>query len=425
MHPRILILSASTGTGHIRAAEALQQAFAQIRFAGDVRHEDALSYTNAAFRSLYSQTYLDLVNSAPEILGWLYDFLDSPWKNEKHRLAFESLNAGPLIDLLEEYSPDVVISTHFLPADMLSWLICRRRITCQHAIVLTDFDLHAMWLCHHYSLFFVALDETKEHMRRLGFESDRIVVSGIPVHPKFALRNDKQAMRVKHGLRPDLKTVLVSAGGFGVGPVHYLLKSLAGINRYQIVVVCGHNDELKSELDIAIAHSPDEFSSWTVLGYTKDMDELMDAADVIVGKPGGLTSAEAMVKGLAFVIVNPIPGQEERNADHLIEGGAAIRCNNLPALPYKLNALLESPQRLRNLQRNAEQFAMPDAALDIARKVEELTRQAACTPLAISPSGHTCLSRPERALQKAKDVATQILRLGTNRGPESHSFGEA
>lgn len=150
MKAKILILSASTGTGHIRAAEALQQALAQIGFDGDVRHEDALKYTNAAFRTLYSQTYLDLVNSAPEVLGWLYDYFDSPWKNENHRLAFEALNTGPLIGLLTEYQPSLVISTHFLPADMLSWLTCRRRIDSQHAIVLTDFDVHAMWLCHHY-----------------------------------------------------------------------------------------------------------------------------------------------------------------------------------------------------------------------------------------------------------------------------------
>lgn len=144
---KILILSASTGAGHIRAAEALEAAFDDTRFEGEVRHEDALRYTNAAFRGLYSRTYLDLVNNAPEVLGWLYDYFDSPWKNENHRLAFEALNTGPLMKLLRDYKPNLVISTHFLPADILSWLTCKHRIGSQHAVVLTDLDVHAMWLC--------------------------------------------------------------------------------------------------------------------------------------------------------------------------------------------------------------------------------------------------------------------------------------
>lgn len=247
-------------------------------------------------------------------------------------------------------------------------------------------------------------------MTQLGFEPDRLAVTGIPAHPKFAVRHDKQTMRIKHGLHPEMQTVLVSAGGFGVGPVQHLLQSLSGLARCQIVVVCGRNDELRDALELSISGDPDSFRFWKVVGYTTEMNELMDAADVIVGKPGGLTAAEAMIKGLAFVIVNPIPGQEERNADHLIEQGAAIRCNNLPVLPFKLTRLLDNTQQLATLQRNARQLARPHAAIDIARQASDLLRSP-MRSLACSPPGHVCLTKSELVFKRAKEVATQILGL--------------
>jgi processive 1,2-diacylglycerol beta-glucosyltransferase len=403
---RILILSASMGTGHTRTAQALVCAFNEIGWAGQVRHEDALQYTNLGFANLYSQTYLDLVNNAPELLGWLYDYFDSPWKDENHRLAFEALNTRPLIKLLDQYDPHLVISTHFLPADILSWLTCRQRTTAQHAVVVTDFDVHAMWLCHHYSQFFVALRETKEHMCGLGFERDRIAVTGIPVHPKFALPKDKLAMRLKHGLERDLPVILVSAGGFGVGPMDHILQALSAITiQHQIVVVCGRNQQLKFDLEPGTKFGG-AGSNMKAIGFTEDMDELMAAADLMVGKPGGLTAAEALVKGLVFVIVSPIPGQEERNADHLVERGAAIRCNNLPALAYKTEKLLGDRQRLERMQHNALTLSRPKAAIAVAEAAQQLL-ETPDRPLAVSPRTHVCLTKSERALKAAQEQVQQ------------------
>jgi processive 1,2-diacylglycerol beta-glucosyltransferase len=366
---KVLILSASAGAGHVRAAQALERAFADLRAAREVRHVDALQFTNKVFRTLYSKTYLDLVDHAPDVLGWLYDWLDTPWEKERRRLAWDKLNTHRFVRMLERYQPDLVLCTHFLPAEIISWLKAKARLGCAQAITVTDFDVHAMWLCHHFEQYFVAIDETREHLLRLGIPAEKVTVSGIPIDPVFAERKDKAAMRAKHGLAADRTTVLVSAGGFGVGPIEHLLASLLDLmHPAQVVVICGRNQELKQRLDALAAERPAGGNTLVPVGYTTEMDEYMSAADVMVGKPGGLTTSEALAKELLLVIVNPIPGQEERNSDHLLEQGAALRCNNLPVLGYKIDRLLDDPARMAGMRAAARRLARPDAARDVVRK---------------------------------------------------------
>src|SRR5262245_35452296 len=240
---RVLILSASAGAGHLRAADAIQKAFTQIGAAREVRNVDVLEHTNKILQHLYSKAYLDMVNKMPEVMGWLYDQLDKPWKNERRRLALDKLNTRPLVKMLKEYDPDIVVCTHFLPAEILSWLKAKKRIQCPQAIVVTDFDVHAMWLCHHYEQYFVALDETRAHMEKLSIAADKLAVTGIPIDPVFGATKDKREMRMKHGLVPEKTTILVSAGGFGVGRVEDISNCLAELrHEAQIVVLCGRNE---------------------------------------------------------------------------------------------------------------------------------------------------------------------------------------
>jgi processive 1,2-diacylglycerol beta-glucosyltransferase len=367
MFKKVLILSASAGAGHIRAAEAVERAFVQMNAAEEVRHIDVLEYTNKLFRHLYSKAYIEMVNKMPEMLGWLYDQLDKPWQNERRRLALDKLNTRPFVKFLKNYQPDITVCTHFLPAEIISWLKAKERISCRQAIVVTDFDVHALWLCHHYERYFVALDETRVHMEKLGIPPEKLTVTGIPIDPLFAEHKDKHAMRVKHGLQEDVTTVLVSAGGFGVGPVGHILESLSSMQHpAQVVALCGRNEELKQRLDKLTAKlAPSSRVSIKTIGYTTEMDELMSASDILLGKPGGLTTSEALAKEMVFVIVNPIPGQEERNSDHLLEEGVAIRCNNLPALAYKIDRLLDDPARFAAMQANSRRLARPHAAREI------------------------------------------------------------
>jgi processive 1,2-diacylglycerol beta-glucosyltransferase len=369
MLKKVLLLSASAGAGHMRAAEAIEKAFKQ-RADGEsreVQHLDILNYTNKVFRHFYSKAYIDLVNKLPEVPGWMYDKLDKPWKNERRRLALDKLNTRPFVKLLREYQPDLIVCTHFLPAEIVSWLKAKERLASRQVIIVTDFDVHAMWLVHHYEHYFVVIEEARVYLEALGIPPSKITVSGLPIDPVFAKKKDKQEMRAKHGLAPDRTTILLSAGGFGVGSVGALVNSLLPLqHRAQIVAICGRNEELKKRLSRQAARAR---SDATVLlkpfGYTQQMDELMAAADLVVGKPGGLTTSEALAKGLVFVIVNPIPGQEERNSDHLLESAVAVRCNNLRTLSYKLDRLLADPARLASMQANARKMGRPNAANEI------------------------------------------------------------
>jgi processive 1,2-diacylglycerol beta-glucosyltransferase len=370
---KVLLLSASAGAGHVRAAEAVEQAFKQRKDSNglEVHHFDVLNYTNKLFRHLYSKAYIDLVNKMPEVPGWVYDKLDKPWKNERRRLALDKLNTRPFVKLLREYQPDLIVCTHFLPAEIVSWLKAKERLASRQVIIVTDFDVHAMWLVHHYERYFVAVDEARVYLETLGIPPEKITVSGIPIDPVFAIKKDKQEMRAKHGLAPDRTTILLSAGGFGVGSVDALVQSLLPLqHRAQVVAICGRNEELKERLHkLASRIKPDANVLLKPFGYTKEMDELMTASDLVLGKPGGLTTSEALAKGLVFVIVNPIPGQEERNSDHLLEGAAAIRCNNLPTLSYKLDRLLADPQRFKSMQANARRMGHPNAAKEIVEQL--------------------------------------------------------
>ena len=372
MFKKVLVLSASAGAGHVRAAQAVEQAFRELGAAREVRHVDTLDYTNKLFRHLYAKAYLDMVANAPAALGWFYDYLDKPWQNERRRLALDRLNTRPFVKLLKQYRPDITVCTHFLPSEIISWLKAKERLACHQSIVVTDFDVHAMWLCRHVEHYFVALDETRLHLEKLGVPASKITVSGIPIDPVFAEPKDKREMRAKYGLREGVTTILVSAGGFGVGPVENILRSLAADLRApaQAVALCGRNEKLKERIDrLAAGLSPESSFSVKSVAHTTAVDEYMAASDILLGKPGGLTTSEALARGLLFVIVNPIPGQEERNSDHLLEEGVAIRCNNLPVLADKIDRLLADPARMSAMRENSRRLAHPNAAREIVAKL--------------------------------------------------------
>ncbi len=371
MFNRLLILSASAGAGHIRAAQAIEQAALQLNAAKEVMHIDTLEYTNKVFRNLYSKAYLEMVNSAPEVLGWIYDHLDTPWKRERRRLAIDKLNTRPFVKFVKKYQPDAIICTHFLPAEIVSWMKAKEKLDTPQGVVITDFDVHALWLCHHYEQYFVAIEEASVHLNKLGIWPDKISVTGIPIDPIFSQDKNKLEMRAKYNLHTDKPTILISAGGFGVGPIELIIKALLQSKHpLQIIAICGKSKELKKQMDSFAASLPqDSPINIKPIGYTKDMDEYMSASDILLGKPGGLTTSEALTKGLVFVIFNPIPGQEERNSDHLLEDGVAIRCNNLPTLAYKLDRLLDDKERFRVMQNNAKNLARPNAAYEIVKKM--------------------------------------------------------
>ncbi len=368
---RILILSTSAGTGHVRAAEALGKVFRHQPETEEVLTVDALKFTNKIFRDFYSSLYIQLVEKAPTFLGWWYKMTDEPWKTDRMRLMLDRLNTGPLIEFIESYSPDITVCTHFLPAELISHLISQAGLRTRLSIIVTDFHFHAMWLCRVFHRYFVATEETRVPLSRLGLPEERITVSGIPIDPIFSQPLDRSAARRALGLDPHLPLLLVSAGALGVGPAEVVAESLRSLTTpVQIVVICGKNPPLRERL-LQVRAEWTNPSPLRVLGFTHEMHKWMAAADLLIGKPGGLTASEAMARGLPMVVVAPIPGQEELNSDYLLEQRAAIKCHEFTTLAFKVDSLLSDPSRLQAMRVAARDAAHPNAALIIVRRLLE------------------------------------------------------
>lgn len=362
----VMIFSGASGAGHISAAEALVSAFQ--RKGVQARHIEVLKYTNPLFRKVYSDLYKELCTKQPDVLGWVYKAMDRPWRYQKRRLALDMLSTVSFVKLLRSEKPDIALCTHFLPAEILVYLKKKKILDIPIGIIVTDYDAHAMWLYRNVNWYFVACEETKAYLSAVGIPPETIYVTGIPIDPIFEQEKSKRDVRLQFGLDPGMTTILMSAGGFGVGPVESLVQSLQHMKQpVQIVVICGKNASLEKRL-IKLQHNRHTVK---VIGFTREMDKWMAASDLIVGKAGGLTSTEALARGLVLVIVSPIPGQEERNSDHFLEEGVAIRCNNLPALAYKIDNLLADRERFSTMQRAVRRLARPRAAAEIVSIVLE------------------------------------------------------
>jgi processive 1,2-diacylglycerol beta-glucosyltransferase len=364
---RILLLSASAGAGHLRAAEALESA-CRIRYPlAEVKHVDALSLTPPSFRRLYGQGYVDFVNHAPELLGVLYDKTNKPPRHaaaDKLRGLIERMNTRPLVSLLRDFAPDVVGHTHFLPAAIVAHEKRRSRFKAPHLVVVTDFDVHRFWLCPGVERYCVAREDNHVHLAALGVAPENVLVTGIPVDPVFAARPDVPALRSKHGVPDALPLVLVLSGGLGVGPVEGLVEALwSSLRGARVVVVSGRNEALRARLE---ARARSASVPTVVLGFTRDMADWMALATVAVTKPGGLTTSEALARGLPLVVTSPIPGQETRNATMLFEEGAAISGENPLTVGPRVARLIADPQRLGTMARAARRLGRPRAAETVA-----------------------------------------------------------
>ena len=234
----------------------------------------------------------------------------------------------------------------------------------------------------------MAQEDDKIHMEGLGLPGDRIHVTGIPIEPEFARPVDRAAVLTRHSLDPVKPTLLVAGGALGLSPAIAVVRRLLQLQRdFQAIIVCGKNAGLQKDIEELTAGREDRFR---VLGYTREMPDLLGAATLLLSKPGGLTTAEALARGLPIVVLDPIGGQEERNSDVLLEAGAAVKCTEVTVLNHKIGRLLDDPDRIAAMSENARRLGRPSAAADIARIVAE---SPACKPAIIS-------RQREKALRK-------------------------
>lgn len=369
--PRVLILHASVGSGHRSAALALQAAF-NSKPGTEARVEDTLDYATPIFREAYRRSYLDITDRAPMLWQLFYQNTDTndPETIElanRLRTLVERLGAISLRRLIRDYQPAAVICTHFLPVELLLRRKDEGRLPQPVYCVVTDFASHAFWLTSGLDGYFVATDATRDMMIERGVEGSHIRVSGIPVNPAIAIPKDQASVRAAHGFAPDEPVITLFGGGIQIQRVQRIVAQLLKSNiRGTLAVVSGRNEGLASAL-ANVQSGP--HLRLQVLRHISYVDDLIVASDLVVTKPGGLIVSEVLARGTPLLLVEPIPGQEEWNADYVAMMGAGVQLRMAESVPLAVQALLQSPERLASLHAGAQQIGRPRAAFDIAERV--------------------------------------------------------
>lgn len=358
---RILIFSASFGGGHKSASEALRRYFrAHHASSVEVRVVDFFEEFTPSLNVLAKFAYQQSVAFFPELYGTFFEATNvlptNPVVHELKAFGFQRA-----VGYIDRFAPDAVISTFPVAGGVVSDIKAERPLLA--ATVITDFGVHRTWLHPSTDLYFVACKEVQEDLVVRGIPYDRIVVSGIPVHERFGVPLDKRACRKELGLADRFTVLLTSAAGL-TGEIRDIAAELVG-SGIQVAAATGHNARLKRRLDtLAKKHE-----LLHVYGYTQEMHRLMYAADVLVGKAGGLTVSEALAVGLPLIIYNPVPGQEIYNVDFLVNYGAGLLSRDGEDVVEKVRFLSTHRERLAQLAANAAALGRPHAAQTVCERV--------------------------------------------------------
>jgi processive 1,2-diacylglycerol beta-glucosyltransferase len=362
----LLILSVSAGAGHVRAAQAVEAAAKAAQPVLDVTHLDVLSLVPREFAKLYGEQYIRLVEKLPQLWSFLYAKSDRPSRDSLVgglKRAVEKLNTRKLNAEIERLAPDAILCTHFLPAELLSRQKAKGRKLPPLWVQVTDFDVHALWVQPHVDRYCVANDEVAFRLTDRGVPREKIAVTGIPVMPQFSAPLDRATCARELGIQPRKFTVLMMAGGAGVGGLDELAERLLRApEAAQLVALAGRNADLLKRLQALAEKHPGRLYP---LGFTTTVERVMRAADLVVTKPGGLSTSECLAMQVPMLLVSPIPGQEERNADYLLEAGAAMKAVDGATLSFKVGQLLAEPSRLAAMSAAAARIGRPHAAAEV------------------------------------------------------------
>ena len=362
---RILIISLHAGEGHVKAAQGLEEAFKANYPLIKVKRVDFFDYSSHLIEKIYGELYLAVATHAPHLHNFLYGTLNKLKSDGAHygRIIFDALNAQPLLKLVEEYDPEVVVVTHPVPGAVINMFQKKKRPL---VVVITDYELHRLWRIKNVSLYFVASEDVKRQLIEEGVDSSKISTFGIPLRIGFAKQETKQAIRKRLGFS-DLFTVFILAGSFGVSPAQEILQSMNKINLpFQVIVVTGRNDKMFS----AIEKSKASFSFPLYLfGFTEQISDLMSASDVLISKPGGVTVTETLAKLLPMIMIKGFGGQEEANIRFLLKHKCALYAPDNALIPTFLTRMVKKPLLLKSFQERMRPFSNPDSSFKIAEAI--------------------------------------------------------
>ena len=366
----LLILSGPMGSGHARAAEAIK-AWANIEYPDlKVTHINIAECMSWFSRKIYDKYYIDLINYLPSIWRYIYRTTDTPPATSKVDTLLRWLRkntAKKVIRRVKEVNADYIICTHFMPAEYLNIVKKNGKLKTPVATVITDFDLHWIYVKKHLDYFFVSNDEVAYRLAEREIPDEKIHVTGIPIFPNFSSCYSKDKLRDEFWLKKDKITFLLMSGGAGVGAIDKISEYLLShSDTIQIIAMAGRSEELLASLQEIVKKYPNRILP---VAFTKEMPKYLATCDIVVTKPGGISVSECLAMKKPVIIMNPIAGHEERNADYLLEQSVALKAYDEASLLFKYKLFLKESHRLEFMNEMVEKNSKPYAGLNILKVV--------------------------------------------------------
>ena len=370
---KILIIYASAGDGHKKAAEAIYKEFCEFSDGSfKAMPIDSLNYSTRFFKFSYKRIYIILIKYFPVVWGFFYHLLNNRFFciiASPFRRLTNALNSKKLINFILNEKFDLVISTHFFATEVISHAKGKGIFSLPLINVVTDFKSHLYWIADDVDKYIVAADSVKEGFVNAGVDSKKIDVLGIPIRSQFMRLLSKEQARSKLDLSLSKFTVLVMGGGLGVGPIKDVVLGLQDLSQMcQIIVVCGHNKVLYKELNNL---EPSFTKPTIVLGFSHNIDIVMAASDIMVSKVGGVSASESLSRGLPIICLKPIPGQEMGNAQFLFDNKIGFRAKEVSMINPIIEGFLHNKTKQVEISHKARLLSRSDSAINIVKLVME------------------------------------------------------
>jgi len=367
---KILILSAATGGGHLRASHAIETYIMENSSGNEVAVVDALKSINSVLDKTVCDGYHFLATKTPKVFGQLYRKTNEESLLSNLVTRFSSVFSQKLIPLIKEQNPDVIISTHPFATEMVSHLKGKGIVTAPLICLMTDYGPHRAWIADHVDAYIVSNEDMIPEMQAMGVKTERIYPFGIPVGDVFFTKGDKPALLKKFEMDTAMPTILIMAGSFGVTNIMNIYKEIIKLpTEFQIIVITGRNQKLYEAFTSVIEHSPKKTK---LVYFTDEVENYMHASDLIITKPGGLTVSEALACSIPLAVFDAIPGQEEDNANFLLTHDMAVKLEKDIDPGETIQTLLEDSKRLEEMRNSCENFNTSDSNKNIFSLINEL-----------------------------------------------------
>lgn len=375
---KILISYASAGGGHLSASKAIKEAIEKIDPESEVEILDILSFTHFIFRLIYANGYLFLANRVPFLWGLLFtakeDFSNISNGNFFYRF-FMRIIARKFIKYVLKSKPDAIIFTHFLPAKIIQDVKERKKLDILTALCITDYGIHSIWITPGIEFYFLPAEqmlyEVIENIEKIQAKKENFFVFGIPTELKFSKEVNKKRVLLSLSFSENFPVILFYAGLLNFKEIKKILSNICFLEiPYQLIVVVGKKEKIREKVEEFFKNINDpNLKAWKVFKFVKNMEELLSISSIILTKAGGLITTEALQKGTIPFLIENYPGQEERNADFLLEEGLAIKINQYSSLRYKILKILKNPEKMGRMREKGRNFSKGDAAIKIGEKI--------------------------------------------------------